>query len=164
MLAIGTNAPEFKLHDNNENEVSLSDSKGKWIVLYFYPRDNTSGCTKEACDFTDAAEEFENINAVVLGVSPDSIPSHQKFISKHDLKVKLLSDPERKVIKEYEAWGIKKLYGKESEGLIRSTYIIDPDGKIAASWTNVKVRQKRKTGEIKHVDKVKEELAKLQQN
>ena len=164
MLATGTKAPDFKLFDNNEIEVSLSDFKGKWIILYFYPRDNTSGCTKEACDFTDATEEFGNIDTIVLGVSPDSVPSHQKFISIHNLKIKLLSDPEKNIIKSYEAWGIKKLYGKESEGLIRSTYIIDPDGKIAASWTNVKVRQKSKTGETKHVDKVKEKLIDLQHN
>jgi thioredoxin-dependent peroxiredoxin len=112
MIDVGIKAPDFVLLDNNETEVKLSDYSGKWVILYFYPRDNTPGCTKEACDFTDAADEFNEANAVVLGVSSDSIASHNKFISNYNLKVKLLCDSEIKVIKEYEAWGGEKALWK----------------------------------------------------
>lgn len=158
MLEIGTKAPDFQLVDQDNKEVQLTNYKGKWIVLYFYPKDNTSGCTKEACDFTDQKMDYSNLNAEILGVSPDSIESHQKFIQKHNLGITLLSDAEKKVMKTYGAWGLKKNYGKEYEGVIRSTFLISPDQKIAAVWNKVKVRVKRKSGEVKHAEIVKEKL------
>ena len=161
MLEIGINAPDFILKDQDNNDVSLKDFKGKWIVLYFYPKDNTSGCTKEACDFTDQKIDYSNLNAVILGVSPDSVESHQRFIQKHNLGITLLSDADKKVMKIYGAWGLKKNYGKEYEGVIRSTFLISPEQKIAAAWNKVKVRVKRKSGEVKHVDIVKEKLTEL---
>jgi len=130
MITTGTKAPDFCLENQDGIEVSLKDNKGKWIVLYFYPKDNTSGCTKEACDFTESFKDYEKLNAVIIGVSPDSTESHRSFIEKQNLGITLLSDPDRKVHKAYGAWGLKKNYGKEYEGVIRSTFIISPDGKI----------------------------------
>ena len=154
-------ASDFTLLDQNEKEISLKDYRGKWVVLYFYPKDNTSGCTKEACDFTDNSQFFLEMDAEIIGISPDSSQSHRKFIEKHNLKITLLSDPEKKVIKEYGAWGIKKNYGREYEGLIRSTFLISPDGLVKKVWKNVKVRIKRKSGEVKHAEVVKETLQQL---
>jgi peroxiredoxin Q/BCP len=162
MVETGDKAPEFTLKDQDDMDLSLSDLRGRWVVLYFYPRDNTSGCTKEACDFSERLDEFERLDAVVLGVSPDSTASHRKFRDKHGLRITLLSDPDKKVLKAYGAWGEKKNYGRVYEGVIRSTFIIDPDGMIAASWRNVRVRTKRKGQEVRHADLVKEELEKLQ--
>ena len=162
MIATGTEAPEFCLQNQDDKEVSLKDNSGKWIVLYFYPKDNTSGCTKEACDFTETFNDYKKLNAIVLGVSPDSTESHRRFIEKQGLGITLLSDPDKKAHKAYGAWGLKKNYGKEYEGVIRSTFIISPDGKIAEAWSKVKVRVKRKGGEARHVDVVKERLKKLQ--
>jgi len=161
MIKNGDNAPDFKLHDQNDNITSLSDFKGQWLVLYFYPKDDTPGCTKEACDFSTSLKDFNKIKVPVFGVSPDSPQSHRKFIEKYDIRFSLLSDPEKKTIKSYEAWGVKKNYGKEYEGLIRSTFIISPLGKIAGLWNNVKVRQKKNDTEIKHADIVLEELKEL---
>ena len=161
MLETGVKAPNFVLKNQEDANISLADYKNKWIVLYFYPKDNTSGCTKEACDFTVAKPKFGELDAVVMGVSPDSIKSHNNFIEKHNLDLILLSDPEKEVHKKYGAWGLKKNYGKEYEGVIRSTFIISPDGKIAHSWNNVKVSVKRKSGEVKHVDIVKARLEEL---
>jgi len=160
-LEIGDLAPDFTLKDHAENEVSLSDFKGKWIVLYFYPKNNTSGCTKEACDFTSMLPDFSKMNAVVIGISPDSPKSHENFIKKHNLKIVLLSDPDKEVLKAYGAWGKKKNYGREYEGVIRSTFLIDPDGKIAYKWKNVRVRTKKKGKEITHAQVVKEKLKEL---
>jgi peroxiredoxin Q/BCP len=162
MITIGTKAPDFCLENQDDKEVSLNDNSGKWIVLYFYPKDNTSGCTKEACDFTETLKDYNKLNATVLGVSPDSTESHRGFIEKQGLGIMLLSDPDKKVHKAYGAWGMKKNYGKEYEGVIRSTFIISPDGKIAEAWSKVKVRVKRKDGETRHVDVVKDRLKKLQ--
>lgn len=139
-LKVGDLAPGFSLPDANERPVTLSDLKGKWVVLYFYPKDNTSGCTAEAIDFTARLKEFEKRNAVVLGVSPDSCKSHQSFTRKHDLKVNLLSDTEKKVLSDYGVWQKKSMYGREYMGVVRSTYLIDPNGKIAEIWGNVKVQ------------------------
>jgi len=164
MLEIGMKAPEFCLLDTRENLVCLKDFIGKWIVLYFYPKDNTSGCTKEAVDFTEKKIEFEQLGAVIIGISKDSIQSHQKFVSKYNIGITLLSDPDKKVLRAYGAWGLKKQYGKETEGTIRSTFIIDPNGNIAYKWYNVKVRQKRKSGEVKHVEIVLEKLKELMKN
>ena len=147
-------APEFCLPNQDETEICLRDLAGKWIILYFYPKDNTPGCTTEACDFTEAIEEFEDLDAVILGVSPDSPKKHRNFIEKKNLKITLLSDENKDVIKAYGAWGIKKMYGKEYEGVIRSTFIISPDGEIVAEWRNVRVKG--------HVEKVKQKLKELQ--
>ena len=164
MLEIGDNAVEFVLKDHNEKNVSLKDYKGKWLVLYFYPKDDTPGCTKEACDFTDSLNDFRSLDATVLGVSPDGAAVHQKFIAKYDLSVTLLSDPDKKMMEAYGAWGLKKNYGREFMGVIRSTFIIDPQGKIAARWAKVQVRMKRKAGEVKHADLVKAKLLTLKNN
>ncbi len=163
MLEIGENAPQFALPNQDDKIVSLSDFAGQWLVLYFYPKDDTPGCTKEACDFTDSLDEFRGLDAEVLGVSVDGIESHQKFIQKYRLGITLLSDPDKTAHKAYGAWGLKKNYGKEYEGTIRSTYIISPEGEIAASWRNVRVRSKTKSGESKHANKVQEKLAQLQE-
>ncbi len=133
-------APDFTLLDKDNNKVSLSDFKGKWLVLYFYPKDNTSGCTREAIDFTEKKEEFEKLGAEIVGISKDSIKSHIKFSEKHNLKITLLSDPDHKVHELYGAWGKKKLYGKEYFGTIRSTFLIDPEGNIRKEWKKVKVK------------------------
>jgi len=162
MVNIGDQAPDFTLLNQDGKEVSLKDYAGKWLVLYFYPKDNTSGCTKEACDFTDELDNFASLNAAVLGISKDSIESHKKFIHKYNLGIDLLSDPDKTVHKAYGAWGIKKNYGREYEGTIRSTFIISPEGKIAALWRNVKVRVKRKGEEITHASIVQEKLTELQ--
>ena len=160
-LENGTKAPEFCLPETSGKEVCLNDYKGKWVVVYFYPKDNTSGCTKEAIDFTERRADFEKEDAVIIGISKDSVASHNKFVQKHNLGILLLSDESKEVHKAYGAWGLKKQYGKETEGTIRSTFLIDPDGNVAYSWYNVKVHQKRKDGVIKHVDKVYEILKEL---
>lgn len=138
MLQPGSKAPEFTLSDQNGNTVSLSDFRGKTVVLYFYSRDNTPGCTRQACAFAGAYEAFKNNNVVVVGVSKDSVASHQKFVAKHNLPFILLSDPELAVIQAYDVWQEKKLYGKASMGVVRSTYIIDEDGMIEKTMPKVK--------------------------
>lgn len=162
MIEIKTKAPGFVLKNQDDVPVALNDFNGKWVVLYFYPKDNTPGCTTEACDFTASMDDYSSLNAVILGVSPDSAESHQKFIAKQQLGITLLSDPDKVAMKAYGAWGLKKNYGKEYEGVIRSTFIIAPDGIIAAAWDKVKVRVKRKTGETRHIDVVKTKLQELQ--
>ncbi len=162
MVKINDKAKEFCLPDCEKKEVCLKDFLGKWIVLYFYPKDNTSGWTKEAKDFSERLDAFKKANAVVIGISPDSPERHKTFIEKHNLKIILLSDVEKKVLKDYNAWQLKKNYGKESMGVVRSTYIINPEGFIVALWQNVKVRQKRKDYEIFHADKVLEKLKEIQ--
>jgi peroxiredoxin Q/BCP len=146
-------APAFSLSNQDDTKTSLKDFKGKWVVLYFYPKDNTSGCTLEAVDFTRASAGLAKMGAVVIGVSPDSIKSHCNFIDKHNLKIMLLSDPDHKVLEKYGVWKLKKLYGREYYGVERSTFLIDPEGKIAKVWRKVKVKD--------HVDEVKETLKEL---
>lgn len=139
MLTPGDKAPDFTLLSDKGDEVSLSDFIGKSdVVLYFYPKDNTTGCTKEACSFRDNIEQIQIKNAAVLGVSPDSIRSHQNFIKKQNLNFSLLSDPEHKVAEAYGAWGEKKMYGKTYWGIIRSTFIIGKDGIIKHVFGKVK--------------------------
>ena len=138
MLTIGTQAPNFTLFDKNGNAVSLSDFLGKRVVLYFYPRDNTPGCTRQACAFAGAYKEFEARDVVVIGISRDSVASHQKFAEKYELPFILLSDPDRVAIEAYGVWQEKKNYGKVSMGVVRSTYLIDAEGKIEAVMPNVK--------------------------
>ncbi len=147
---IGETAPDFCLPDYNGEKHCLKDYRGKWVVLYFYPKDNTSGCTTEAKEFTAMKEEFENLNAVIIGISKDSPKSHAKFIEKHELGILLLSDENHEIHEKYGAWGKKKNYGREYYGTIRSTFIIDPNGKIIKEWKNVRVKG--------HVEKVLEEL------
>jgi peroxiredoxin Q/BCP len=137
---VGSKAPEFCLPNQSEEEVCLSQYRGKWVVLYFYPRDNTSGCTREAQDFSSYVRDFEKLGAVILGVSPDSVKSHQNFIVKKDLRITLLSDQSHEVMEAYGVWQLKRMYGKEHMGVVRSTFLIDPEGKIAAVWRKVKVR------------------------
>lgn len=166
MLEIGTKAPEFCTPNQDEVEICSRDLKGKWIVLYFYPKDNTPGCTNEACDFTQAEPQFDNLDAIILGVSPDSPKKHRNFIEKQNLSITLLADEEKKLCEDYGVWRLKKNYGREYMGVVRSTFIIDPDGNIAATWENVKVRQKKKVNgeqvQILHADVVKEKLQELQ--
>lgn len=138
MLEVGTKAPEFTLPDKDGNSVSLSDFAGKKAVLYFYPKDNTPGCTRQACAFAGAYEEFKKINTVVIGISKDSVASHQKFAEQHSLPFILLSDPDLAVIQTYGVWQEKKLYGKASMGVVRSTFIIDENGMIEKVMPKVK--------------------------
>lgn len=138
MLETGTKAPDFTLLDKDGRAVSLSDFAGKKVVLYFYPKDNTPGCTRQACAFSGAYERFKGINAVVIGVSRDSVASHVRFAEKYDLPFVLLSDPERKAIEAYGVWQEKKNYGKVSMGVVRSTYVIDEEGVIEKVMPKVK--------------------------
>jgi len=154
MLRIDEKAPEFCLPNQDDIEICLRDLKGKWIVLYFYPRDNTAGCTTEACDFTQAAPDFSDLDAIILGVSADSTKKHRNFIEKKELGITLLSDEDTKMMQNYGVWQLKKNYGKEYMGIVRTTFIIDPKGVVKAVFEKVRVKG--------HVEKVKEELEKLQ--
>ena len=147
MLNVGDKAPSFTLKDSFGKTVSLKDFSGNKVVLYFYPKDNTSGCTKEACDFRDSFPAFKKLNAVVLGVSADSEKSHQGFSEKYNLPFTLLADPDKKVIQKYDVWKEKSLYGKKYMGIERTTYVIDEGGKILKIFPKVKVEG--------HVDEVK---------
>jgi peroxiredoxin Q/BCP len=146
-------AKDFTLQASNGKTVSLSDYKGKAVILYFYPKDSTPGCTTEACDFRDNSQEIKEGNAEILGISLDSINSHEKFIEKNDLPFLLLSDPDHEVCEMYGVWQLKKNYGKEYMGIVRSTFLIDKDQNIVKEWRNVRVKN--------HVEEVKEELKKL---
>ena len=139
-LKVGSDAPKFCLPDKDNKKVCLDDFKDKYIILYFYPKDNTPGCTTEAIGFTGILPKLEKLDAVVIGVSPDSPESHAKFIEKKNLTVTLLSDVDKKVIKEYGKWALKKFRGKEYMGVVRSTFLIDPDGKIVHIWPKVSVK------------------------
>lgn len=141
MLAVGTVAPAFTLPDKEGNNVSLSDFAGKKVVLYFYPKDSTPGCTRQAQAFRDVFEKFVAAGAVIIGISKDSVKSHLNFATKQELPFILLSDTEHTVLEAYEVWQEKKLYGKVSMGVVRSVYVIDEEGKIAAAWTKVKPEQ-----------------------
>lgn len=154
MLEIGTKAPAFCLPNQDGTEICLRDLSGKWIVLYFYPKDNTPGCTTEACDFSEAMPSFEDLDAVILGVSPDSPKKHTNFIDKKDLKITLLADEDKELCELYKVWQLKKNYGKEYMGVVRSTFIISPDGVVAAAWEKVRVKD--------HVANVKTKLEELQ--
>ena len=152
-LSAGDRAPDFCLPNQNDQEVCLGDLSGKWVVLYFYPKDNTSGCTREAVDFTSHVENFEEIGAIVVGISPDSTKSHRSFIEKEGLKLQLLSDGKHEVLEKYGVWQLKKMYGKEYMGVVRSTFLLNPNGKVAHVWRKVRVKG--------HVDEVLETLKKL---
>ncbi len=135
----GSVAPDFSLEDQHGKSHSLKDYAGKWVVLYFYSKDDTPGCTKEACNFRDNIPSLQDKNAIVLGVSADTVQSHKKFANKYDLPFLLLSDPDKTVIEAYNVWREKNMYGKKRMGIVRSTFVIDPDGKVAKPWYNVKV-------------------------
>jgi thioredoxin-dependent peroxiredoxin len=149
-MNIGQSAPEFTALDRDRKSIGLQDFQNQWLVLYFYPKDLTSGCTTEAIEFTEKLAQFQALNTQVVGISPDSIASHDKFITKHQLKVILLSDPEHQIAEDYGVWQLKKFMGKEYMGIVRSTFLIDPSGKIAQIWSNVRVKN--------HVDTVLEEV------
>ncbi|MDY3239336.1 MAG: thioredoxin-dependent thiol peroxidase [Anaerovoracaceae bacterium] len=146
MLEIGTKAPAFTLPDKDGNMVSLTDFIGKKVVLYFYPKDNTPGCTKQACAFAGAYEGFRSKDIAVIGISKDSTASHQRFAEKYDLPFILLSDPDRQAIEGFDVWKEKKLYGKVSMGVVRTTYVIDEEGTIL--WAKEKVKPDTNAAEI----------------
>lgn len=150
---LGKKAPAFSLADQHGEKVSLQDQRGKWTVIYFYPKADTPGCTVQACEFTESIQDFEGMDADVFGVSPDPVDDLAKFAAKYQLQVRLLSDPSKATLKKYGAYGMKKMYGKDVEGVIRSTVLVDPEGKVAHHWPNVKAQG--------HAAKVKEVLAKL---
>ncbi|WP_085521212.1 thioredoxin-dependent thiol peroxidase [Tuberibacillus sp. Marseille-P3662] len=155
VLEAGQIAPEFTLKSTNGEDVNLADLKGQNVVLYFYPKDMTPGCTTEACDFRDQNAAFKDLNTVVLGVSPDPVEQHQKFTEKHELPFTLLADTEHDVAEAYGAWQLKKKAGNESMGIVRSTFVIDEDGRVAKVWPQVKV-----DGHVDEVlEYVKENLA-----
>lgn len=137
-ISVGDNAPDFTLPDQDGKSHTLSDYTGGPVVLYFYPKDHTSGCTKEACGFRDDYSAYQEAGVTILSVSPDSPKTHTNFIAKHDLPFTLLADTERDVLKLYGAWGLKKMYGREYEGVLRTTYLIAADGKIAKIYEKVK--------------------------
>lgn len=154
MLQIGAKAPNFSAATDGGGNINLTDFSGKWVVLYFYPKDNTSGCTKEACSFRDGMDSLTKLGAVVLGVSPDSPASHDKFIAKFELNFKLVSDVDKKICELYEALGEKSMYGKKYIGVLRSTFIISPDGTI--KYANYKVKAEA------HAEEIIKELTALQ--
>lgn len=151
-IEIGQQAPAFTLNDADGHKQSLSNFRG-WRIVYFYPKADTPGCTKEACQFTEALKDFESLGAVVIGISPDEAPALAKFRDKYKLKVTLLGDPAKTTLKKYDAWGEKNMYGKITEGVIRSTVLIDPAGNIAHHWKRVQA-----DGHAAYVKKKLEEL------
>ncbi len=154
MLTIGEKPPAFCIPNQDEEEVCLRDLQGSWIVLYFYPKDNTPGCTTEACEFTAALPDFSGLGATILGVSPDSPKKHRSFIEKKELGITLLADEEKEICTAYGVWQLKKNYGREYMGVVRSTFIIDPDGNVVAVWEKVRVKG--------HVEAVRQKLVELQ--
>jgi peroxiredoxin Q/BCP len=153
MLEVGTKAPEFCRPNQDETEICLRDLSGKWVVLYFYPKDNTPGCSTQACDFTASKDDFSELDAVILGVSPDSPKKHTSFIEKKKLSIMLLADEDKSLCEDYGVWQLKKFMGREYMGVVRSTFIISPEGEIMAAWEKVKVKG--------HIDAVKEKLKEL---
>jgi len=154
-LKVGNESPGFCLPDQDGEEICLDGFRGRWVVLYFYPRDNTKGCTLEAIDFTTSLGDFESLDSVILGVSPDSVKSHRKFCDRHGLKITLLSDAEHRVLEKYGVWQLKKRFGREYFGVVRSTFLIDPEGRIRHLWRKVKVAG--------HVEDVKQKLVELRE-
>ncbi len=141
MLEAGNKAPNFTLQDQNGDEQILSSRKGKWVVLYFYPKDMTPGCTTEACNFQEALPDFKKLNAEIIGISKDSVTRHRKFSDKYSLNFILVSDEDGSVCEAFGSWQLKKNYGKEYMGIVRSTFIINPDGVIAKVYPKVKVKE-----------------------
>ncbi|AME05966.1 thioredoxin-dependent thiol peroxidase [Bacillus siamensis] len=139
-IEIGQAAPDMKLVNDSGEKVSLTDFRGKYVVLYFYPKDMTPGCTTEACDFRDQHESFAGLDAVIIGVSPDSRDKHEKFKQKHDLPFQLLVDDEHKLAEAFDVWKLKKNFGKEYMGIERSTFLLDKEGRLVKEWRKVKVK------------------------
>ncbi len=154
MLEIGDTIPPFCLPNQDEEEICFRDIKGRWAVIYFYPKDNTPGCTTEACDFTESLPDFNKLEAIILGVSPDSPKKHRNFIEKKNLKITLLADEDKSLCKSFGIWQLKKFMGREYMGVVRSTFLIAPDGTLAYKWEKVRVKN--------HVAEVKEKLQELQ--
>lgn len=144
ILKTGDKAPNFSLKNPDGKKVALQDYEGKYIILYFYPKDNTKGCTQEAIDFSELTDTFSQKNAVIIGISPDSEKSHTNFINKHALKIELLSDPLHEVMEQYGVWQLKKMYGKEYMGVVRTTFLINPELVIEKVWDKVKVKEHAK--------------------
>ena len=153
-LEKGQQLPDFRLQDQNELWRDAAEFRGRWLVLYFYPKDNTPGCTTEAKDFSCLIQDFAQRQAQVLGVSPDKAASHQRFIAKQELNLTLLSDPKHQLLQACGAWGPKKFMGREYDGVIRSTFLVDPQGVIRAAWTKVRVKD--------HATQVLKTLSELQ--
>ncbi|MBT7343345.1 Peroxiredoxin Bcp [Rhodobacteraceae bacterium IMCC1933] len=139
MISIGDNAPQFTLSTNGEGQFSLADAAGKYLILYFYPKDDTPGCTKEAIGFSEASTAFDAQNAMVVGVSRDTVKKHDKFVGKHDLRIPLISDEEGSLCEAFSTWVEKSMYGKTYMGIERATFLISPDGKVLHIWRKVKV-------------------------
>ncbi|MEM6751852.1 MAG: thioredoxin-dependent thiol peroxidase [Cyanobacteria bacterium P01_C01_bin.38] len=152
ILKVGEKAPSFSAINQDGDLVQLEDFLSNWLILYFYPKDDTPGCTVEAKDFTEYSTQFDALGAKILGVSPDSVKSHCKFINKHNLSIQLASDPEHQLCETYGVWQLKKFMGKEYMGVVRSTFLIAPDGTLAHTWSKVRTKD--------HVEKV---LSKLQE-
>lgn len=157
MLSIGDKAPDFNLKDQNDQPTSLNDFRGQWIVLYFYPKDNTKGCTLEAKNFSDRTTDFNVEHIKIIGINPDSTTSHKKFEEKQNLSITLLSDPEQKTLNDYDVWKSKKMYGKQYMGVVRSTFLINPNGEIEYIWSKVKVPNH--VNEVMNVIKEKKNLS-----
>jgi thioredoxin-dependent peroxiredoxin len=153
VLEPGQTAPDFTLPDQHGEKVSLSDFRGQPVVVYFYPKDDTPGCTTQACGIRDQWEDFREAGAAVIGISPDDVDSHERFAAKHDLPHVLLADPDREVMEPWGAWGTKNMYGKETVGVIRSTVLVDADGVVAKVWKRVQAK--------KHTEQVLKALADL---
>ncbi|WP_078577461.1 thioredoxin-dependent thiol peroxidase [Salipaludibacillus agaradhaerens] len=139
-IKIGEKVPSRQLKSNSGQEVSLNDYRGKYVVLYFYPKDMTPGCTTEACDFRDNHDSFSDLDAVILGVSPDPVDRHEKFINKHDLPFELLADEDHQLAEDFGVWKLKKNFGKEYMGIERSTFVIDKEGNLIKEWRKVRVK------------------------
>ena len=154
MLNVGDKAPSFELGDHEGKQHKLDDYRGGWLVVYFYPKDDTPGCTKEACGFRDSLADFADLDAAVLGVSADDASAHQEFAKKYELNFPLLVDPDKSMLEAYGAWGEKTRFGKTHLGVNRITYVIDPDGNVAKVWSAVKADG--------HADEVRTALAELQ--
>jgi len=139
MIHIGDTAPDFRLKNHEEKEITLKDFKNQWSVVYFYPKDNTPGCTLEAKNFSERINDFKKENVNIIGISPDSTSSHNRFKEKHNLSFSLLSDEQHSTLKDYDVWKTKKMHGKEYKGVERTTFLINPEGKIEHIWSKVKV-------------------------
>lgn len=150
MLEIGSQAPDFELEDQTGTLHTLSSYRGRWVVLYFYPKDDTPGCTAEACGFRDALDALDDLEAAVLGVSADDRASHERFARKYELGFPLLADPDKQVLEAYQAYGEKRNYGRVYQGVLRVTYLIGPDGRIVRTWPKVKAAG--------HADEVRQAL------
>ena len=153
-IIVGEKAPNFSLKNQDGDLVELKTFLGKYVVIFFYPKDNTPGCTKESCGFRDAFDEFGELNAVIFGISPDEEASHRKFIADFNLPYNLLCDPQKEVMQQYGAWGEKTMYGVKRMGTIRSTVLIDPEGRVVKHWRRVQKAADHPAAVLKHLEGV----------